>query len=67
MSKELVPILISCAIWGTLLSSRQVLFHCDNTGVVAAVNKGSAREPLVIHLLRTLWFFVARFDIAIKV
>ena len=67
MAKELVPIVISCAIWGPLLARKLVLFKCDNTGVVAAVKKGSAREPLVMHLLRTLWFFVAHFDISINI
>ena len=67
MVKELVPILISCAVWGPLLSHRLVLFKCDNAGVVAAVKKGSAREPLVMHLLHTLWFFVAHFDISINI
>lgn len=67
MAKELVPIVISCAIWGPLLSRKLVLFKCDNTGVVAAVKKGSAREPLVMHLLRTLWFFVAHFDLSINI
>ena len=67
MAKELVPIVISCAIWGPLMSRRSILFKCDNTGVVAAIRKGSAREPLVMHLLRTLWFFVAHFDISINI
>ena len=67
MAKELVPIVISCAIWGPILSRKSVLFKCDNTGVVAAIKKGSAREPLVMHLLRTLWFFVAHFDICINI
>ena len=67
MAKELVPIVISCAIWGPILSRKSVLFKCDNTGVVAAIKKGSAREPLVMHLLRTLWFFIAHFDICINI
>ena len=66
MAKDLVPIVISCAIWGPLLSRKLVLFKRDNTGVVAAVKKGSAREPLVMHLLHTLWFFVAHFDIILN-
>ena len=67
MAKELVPVVISYAIWGPLLSRRSILFKCDNTGVVAAIKKGSARDPLVMHLLRTLWFFVAHFDISISI
>ena len=53
----------SCAVWGRKLAQKVALFHCDNTGVVAAVKKGSAREPLVMHLLCSLWFFVAYYDI----
>lgn len=65
MAKEIVPIVISCAIWGTHMHGRSVLFQCDNKGVVAAVNKGSSKEPIVMQLLRTLWFFVARFQVSL--
>lgn len=33
MVKELIPIVISCAIWGPLLWHKSILFQCDNTGV----------------------------------
>ena len=67
MAKELVPIVISCAIWGPQLYRQQVLFQCDNTGVVAAVQKGSAKEPTVTQLLRVLWFFVAYYNIHVTI
>ena len=67
MAKELVPIMLSCAVWGPRLAHKKVLFQCDNTGVVAAIRKGSAKEELVMHLLRALWFFVAHYDIAISI
>ena len=47
------------------MACKTVKFQCDNTGVVAAINKGSAKEPFVMHLLRCFWFFTAHFDIAI--
>ena len=50
-------------MWGPSLSCKRVLFQCDNAGVVAAIRKGSAKEALVMHLLRSLWFFAAYFDI----
>ena len=46
---------------------RSVLFQCDNTGVVAGVSKGSAKEPVVMHLLHSTWFFVVHFDLAISI
>ena len=66
MAKGLVPIVLSCNAWGREMARKVALFQCDNTGVVAAVKKGSAREPLVMHLLHSLWFFVAYYDIKIE-
>ena len=65
MAKELVPIIISCAVWGPILQKSSAEFHCDNQGLVAAINKGSSKDTMVMHLLRCLWFFTAAFDINI--
>ena len=67
MTKELVPIVLCTAVWGPQLARKRVLFQCDNTGVVAAIRKGSAKEDNVMCLLRALWFFVAHFDILITI
>ena len=66
MAKELVPIVLSCAIWGPLLPRKKQEFKCDNQGLVDAINKGSSKEPVVLHLLRYLWFFSAFFEITIR-
>ena len=65
MAKELVPIVISCAMWGPLLSKKHTEFHCDNQSLVDAINKGSSKDEMVMHLLRCLWFFTAIFNIRI--
>jgi len=65
MAKELVPIVLSCAVWGSLLSGTRVEFKCDNRSVVNSINKGSSKEPIVMHLLQCLWFFLAYFDIRV--
>lgn len=67
MAKELVPIVLSCVVWGRTMACKVVLFQCDNTGVIAAVKKGRAREPLMMHLLHSVCFFVAYYDISIKI
>ena len=67
MAKEMVPLVLSCAVWGPLLARKTVLIQCNNTRVVAAVKKGSAKEELVMHLLCTLCCFVAYFDISITI
>ena len=62
MAKELVPIVLSCAIWGPLLAKKTTVFQCDNRSLVEAINKGSSKDLMVMHLLRCLWFFTAVFD-----
>ena len=65
MAKELVPIVIGCAVWGPLLIKKDTELKCDNRGLVDAINKGSSRDEMVMHLLRCLWFFTALFNIRV--
>ena len=67
MAKELVPILLSCIVWGPVLAKYRALFQCDNLSLVAAICKGSSEDKVVMHLLRCLWFFIAYFDIDLSV
>ena len=66
MAKKLVPIVLSCAIWGPILAGHGVELKCDNQGVVDSIRKGSFKEPVTIHLLRCLWFFLANTDIRVR-
>ena len=54
MAKELVPIVIGAAAWGLLLSHKRIELQCDNQGLVSTIKKGSAKDPIVMHLLRCL-------------
>ena len=67
IAKELVPIIISYAVCGPLLKQESTEFHCDNQSLVVTINKGSSKDAMVMHLLRCLWFFIAVFDINIRV
>ena len=44
MVKELVPIVLACTVWGPRLARKTVLVWCDNTGVVAAVQKWTSKD-----------------------
>ena len=63
--KELVPIVIEVALWGSHWSGSRVCSLCDNAAVVAAVNKGSARDPSLVRLLRILAFLCAVLNITV--
>ena len=45
MSKELIPILLSCTVWDSMLSNKHVYFHCDNLSLVNSLDKGSSKDP----------------------
>ena len=62
MAKELIPIIFTCIVWGPRLTRHHTNFLCDNANLVIAINKGSSKDKLVMHLLRSLSFFVAHFD-----
>ena len=51
MVKELVLIVLSCAVWGRQLARSRVLIECDNSSVVAAVNKHYTKEKVSMHFV----------------
>ena len=61
--KELLPIVTAVALWGRNWSQQRVLCRCDNMAVVHLLQKRSSRDKTIMHLLRSLHFFLARHDI----
>ena len=62
--KEFFPILVACVVcsWGHYWSGCTVCSHCDNTAVVEVINTRKAKDPLLCHQLRALFFASAFFD-----
>ena len=60
--KELVPIVISAAIWGHLWREKTVLVQCDNMAVVSIINRGSSKNKEAMHLARCLAFIAGKFE-----
>jgi hypothetical protein len=65
-AKELFPIVLASLLWGRTWHGLKVLCRCDNGAVVEVVNRQSARDPLLCHLLRCLFYASARFDFEIS-
>ena len=61
MTKELVLIVMSCAVWGPQIAGHSTLFQCDNLGLIAAISKGSSKDKIVMHLLRSLRFLLQHY------
>ena len=61
-AKELFPIILAAATRGSQWWHAQVNCNCDNQAAANVINKGSARDPLLAHLLRYLFFYAAHFQ-----
>ena len=61
--KELLPIVLAAAVWGSHWKGLTVKIRCDNAAVVAMINRGTSHEPEAMHLLRCLSFISAKFQL----
>ena len=48
-----------CRVWGVSRHGKTVQCRCDNVAVVAILKLGKSKHPLVMHLMRCLFFFIA--------
>lgn len=63
--KELLPIVIGIALWGRRWQGGTVRCLCDNAAVVAIIRSGRSRDERVMHLVRSLFFFLALYKVAV--
>ena len=64
--KELLqffPIVMACIIWDRMWQGCTVRCNCDNEMVVCVVNQKYARDTLLMHMIRCLFFVCAKFNI----
>jgi hypothetical protein len=64
--RELYAVVTACKIWSKLLTGRLIKFHCDNTAVVSCINSGTSKCPLIMTLIRTLFFIAAYYNFDIR-
>ena len=62
-AKELLPIVLACAMWAQEWKGKMVKCLCDNAAVVAIVQSGRSKHPSVMHLMRSLSLFTAGYNI----
>ena len=54
-AKEMIPVLVSAAIWGKEWKDKRVLIRSDKTAVVSSINSRYHKDPLLMQLLRSLF------------
>ena len=57
-AKELLPIVVACALWGPSWTDRCIRCHCDNQAVVACLRSRTIHSHCM-HMLRALAFLEA--------
>ena len=65
--RELVPVVMACAIWGRQWAQQWVLVRTDNRSVVDVMQSRSSPDPEIMHLLRCILFILACFQCQVKV
>ena len=58
--KELLPIVLACAVWGPQWGARCMVIHCDNQAVMASLRSRTSRHTHCLHMMRALVFVEAR-------
>ena len=64
--KELLPIVVACMAWGREWKGQVIVAHCDNTAAVEVVNAGYSKDKMLMHLLRTLFWVQAHWEVVVK-
>ena len=59
--KELIPIVLACAAWGSTWGNHHITGFCDNQAVVACLHSRTSKVKTLMHLLRCLVFIEAHF------
>jgi len=54
--QALYPIGLACLLWGHQLSGKKLLFQCDNQTVVDIWASGTSWDPLIMHLVCSIFF-----------
>ena len=62
LRKEFLPLLLAAAVWGSEWRGQRVKFKCDNSTVVATLERRTSRVALLMHLLRALHYVSAYFS-----
>ena len=65
-AKELVPVVLASMVWGRSWQGSLVVTHCDNVAVVEVINAGYSKDPLLMQLLRCLFFILAQHEFSLR-
>ena len=60
--RELYAIVVAVATWGSKLTSKQLLIHCDNMAVCHILKSGTSKNIQIMTLVRLLFYYCAQYN-----
>ena len=64
--KEILQVVLACAIWGPQWFGARVVAHVDNEAAVVVLNSGNSREGQIMQLIRSIFFILAYHQISLS-
>jgi len=64
--REILAVGAALATWGTFLSNKKVLFHCDNMAMVEAITNNSSHCPYIMAIIRYIVLQCLKYNIMMK-
>ena len=61
--REMAAVVMAVATFGPWLKNRAVVMNIDNKGIQEAIKRGKSRDPQIMALIRSLYFYTATFKI----
>ena len=65
--KELYAIVMASEVWGHLWPNKRILFYCDNMAIVQLWRSGLSKSPVLMHLVRALFFVAAKHNFHVSI
>ena len=63
--KEVLAVVLAAKQWGSKWCNQHVIIYSDSTTAVGIINKGTCRNPIVMHYLRELFWLSAIYNFRI--
>ncbi len=65
-TKELFAVVMACRTYREGAKGKTIIAYCDNEPSVTAINKGKCQDPILMKLVRELFYLHAEFSFQIK-
>ena len=63
---EMIPVVLSMFVWGTVLANKKIILHIDNEALVYVLNHQTSKSKRLMQLVRPFVLMTMKFNINFK-